>query len=504
MFKIILDNIKDGIIIFDSDLNPIYMNQATIDLSGYSNLEEINKIKIDNIIHPSNKNALIEIVDKLNNQNDIFEKNILFYNKKREITLAKTISKKISFMDKSYTMLTWHDITKEKYLESELIKSKKTSQKLFDLVGLIVIAIDKNQNVTLINKKGCEILGYESDQIIGKNWFDNFIPKENQDKVKRIFNSLMEGKIESVEKHQNLIITKEKSKKLISWTNTIIKDDEGKILGTMSSGEDVTDVKKLETEREDLIIKLAKSKKEIEEFIYSIGHDLKSPIVNIQGFSNELNESIKELLKFINESEMNNKLKKLLLEKMNKEIVECLNFITISSNKMILMINGLLKLSKIGFINLNFKMIDMNQCIKEVLDLFKFKISDNKINLSVDNLPECYGDEAYINQAISNLIDNSIKYIPSERKGEIKISGHKEKNFSLYFIEDNGIGIPENLNDKVFDIFFRTRQSNIFGEGLGLTIVKKIIEIHNGKIKFESVLNKGTKFILQIPNKILI
>jgi len=504
MLKILLDNTTEGIIIFNLDLNPVYMNQVTINLSGYSSIDEVNKIKLDNIIHQSNINDFYEIADLLNKSNNPLEKNFLFFNINRELTLAKTISKKISFNNKNYIMLTWHDITKEKFIESELVKTKVESQKFLDLVGLIIVAIDKNQNVTLINKKGCEMLGYEQCQIIGKNWFDNFIPKNINIKVKKVHNLLMDGKIKPIEKHQNLILAKDKTKKLISWTNTVIKDEKGNILGTLSSGEDVTDTKKLEAERENLIIKLAKSKKETEEFIYTVGHDLKSPLVNIQGFSNELNESIKELLKFISESEMDNDFKKSLSEKIEKEIGECMDYINISSNKMISLINGLLKLSKIGFINFNFKMIDMNNCIKEAVDLFKFKISEKKLNISIDNLPECYGDEIYINQVFSNLVDNSIKYLSPKRAGKIKISGHKGKNFSVYYVEDNGIGIPDNYKDKIFNIFFRTNQISTTSDGLGLTIVKKIIEIHSGKIKVESVENEGTKFILHIPNKITI
>ncbi len=123
-----------------------------------------------------------------------------------------------------------------------------SSQLLLDIADFIYIAVDVNQKVTLINRKGCEILGYSEDEIIGKNWFDNFLPKRIREETKEIFQELLAGKITHSESHENLILTKDGEERLIAWDNTYIRDEEGTIISTLSSGKDVTEIKKTQKE----------------------------------------------------------------------------------------------------------------------------------------------------------------------------------------------------------------------------------------------------------------
>ena len=117
------------------------------------------------------------------------------------------------------------------------------TQKIIDLADIFYVAINTEQNVTMINKKGCEILGQRKNDIIGKNWFDNFVPKRQQSKIKNVFNQMMTGKIEAVEFFENPVLSKKGQERIISWHNTILYDDSGQISGTMSSGKDITEIK---------------------------------------------------------------------------------------------------------------------------------------------------------------------------------------------------------------------------------------------------------------------
>jgi len=117
------------------------------------------------------------------------------------------------------------------------------TQKIIDLADIIYVAIDVKQNVTLINKKGCEILGHKKKDIIGKNWFNNFIPKRLKSKIKNTFNQMMTGEIKPFEFFENPILSKKGKERIISWHNTILYDDSGQITGTVSSGIDITEKK---------------------------------------------------------------------------------------------------------------------------------------------------------------------------------------------------------------------------------------------------------------------
>jgi len=119
-------------------------------------------------------------------------------------------------------------------------KEQPVSQKYLDLVGVIIVAIDADQKVNLINKRGCEVLGYKESEIVGKNWFENFIPERIRDTVTEAFAKLMTGEIQAVEYFENPVLAKSGEERMIAWHNAVLKDEEGRITGTLSSGEDIT------------------------------------------------------------------------------------------------------------------------------------------------------------------------------------------------------------------------------------------------------------------------
>ncbi len=144
------------------------------------------------------------------------------------------------------------DITDRKKAEDRLQKERDRAQKYLDIAGVIFMAINTNGEVILTNRKGSEIFGYSQDEIVGKNWFDNFLPVHIRDQVKTVFERLMAGEMEPVEYFENPILTRNGEERIIAWHNTILKDDTGKSIGTLSSGEDITDSKRAEEEIKSL------------------------------------------------------------------------------------------------------------------------------------------------------------------------------------------------------------------------------------------------------------
>ena len=125
-------------------------------------------------------------------------------------------------------------------------KKQPVAQEYLDLVGVIIVAIDADQRVKLINKRGCEILGCKENEIVGKNWFENFIPESVRDTVKEVFTKLMAGEIKAVEYFENPVLAKSGEERKIAWHNAVLKDEEGRITGTLSSGEDITERQRTE------------------------------------------------------------------------------------------------------------------------------------------------------------------------------------------------------------------------------------------------------------------
>jgi len=125
-------------------------------------------------------------------------------------------------------------------LEEILKRERDIFRQYFDLVQTIIVALDREGKVTFINRKGCEVLGYPYSEIIGKNWFENFLPERMRDEVKGVFQKLISGEVEPLESYENPVLTRDGTERIILWHNTILRDDSGRITGTLSSGEDVT------------------------------------------------------------------------------------------------------------------------------------------------------------------------------------------------------------------------------------------------------------------------
>lgn len=245
---------------------------------------------------------------------------------------------------------------------------------------------------------------------------------------------------------------------------------------------------------------MKKKADELQQILYITTHDLRSPLVNIDGFTREMKASLDELntlfTEEINQLRNSNKVKRILEE----EIPEAVHFITSSTAKMDRLLTGLLALSRLGRQKLTFHKLNMNQLMNQVLENYQFHIENNNIQIEMEDLPDCTGDDLQINQLFSNLIGNSIKFLDNQKKGIIKIKGEKEKNGVVYSVEDNGIGISKEYQEKIFNIFEKLDPQKP-GIGLGLNIVLQITDKHNGTLQLESDLGKGTKFIVFLPYK---
>lgn len=133
-------------------------------------------------------------------------------------------------------------------VEEALREEHDRVQKYLNMAGVMFVVIDADQSVSLINRQGCEILGREEEEIVGKNWFDTCIPEKLRDEVEAVFDRLMDRKIEPVEYYENPVVTKGGKERIIAWHNTLLTDDIGNAIGTLSSGEDITERKRAEEE----------------------------------------------------------------------------------------------------------------------------------------------------------------------------------------------------------------------------------------------------------------
>lgn len=264
--------------------------------------------------------------------------------------------------------------------------------------------------------------------------------------------------------------------------------------------EEITERKKAERERGRLLEMLEERNKELQNVVYIASHDLRSPLVTINGFSEELGQLCDEVKNILEKESVDEDVKNKVIPLLKEAIPEDLRFITAGTDKMQMLVKGLLQVSRVGTAVVNMGPLDMDLLIKQIQEAMQYKISNSNVMFKAEKLPGCFGDEAMLNQVFSNLIDNALKYLDKDRQGNIHVSGWEENGNCVYCVEDNGIGIAPQNQKKIFEIFHQLDpHSQTPGEGLGLTIIGRILDRHNGKIWLESEQGKGSKFFVSLP-----
>ncbi len=262
---------------------------------------------------------------------------------------------------------------------------------------------------------------------------------------------------------------------------------------------EIVEREQAEEGRKRLHKELEQKNKELQQVVYFTSHDLRTPLVNIEGFSKELGKSVNELFAAFQKGSFPEDIKEKVGFIVENEVPESQKYISISITKMESLLSGLLKLSRLGSAELEIEKIDMNELISDVLSILKVHTNYSDVKMKISELPSCMGDERQINQVFSNIIGNAIKYLDPTRVGIIRISGYEDNGQSVYCVEDNGIGIAPEYQVRIFDIFHRLEPERNEGEGLGLNIVQSTVERHNGKIWVESEPGRGSEFYIALP-----
>jgi PAS domain S-box-containing protein len=222
--------------------------------------------------------------------------------------------------------------------------------------------------------------------------------------------------------------------------------------------------------------------KELESFVYTVSHDLKSPLFSLAG-----------MLRLLENRQP---------EASDEEGRSLTARIVSNLNKMEQMIDDLLELSRVGSRKADFRMLDLNQIVSGVLLEEKVRFGGENVETEVSRLPRIVADEAQITRLFQNLINNAFKYRHPERALQIKIGCENFNGYHLFTVEDNGMGIDESLAGRIFDVFFTTAKEGAEGSGVGLAIAKKIVEVHGGRIWVESKAGEGSRFRFTIDQRL--
>jgi two-component system phosphate regulon sensor histidine kinase PhoR len=338
---------------------------------------------------------------------------------------------------------------------TEISQEKNRIEAILESMVDGVIAVDKDGEITLINPAASRIFNIEAEKIEGKDLLTTLFSHRIEMYLQRAFDTKKSIKRE--------IKYKNPEQKIIQATFIPLLDEEDKITGGVIVLTDITELRKLETVRND--------------FVANVSHELRTPLTSIVGYLDTLLESDVE------DPEIRNKFLKIIKEE---------------ADRLSILIKDLLNLSEIESHTFDLKPGSFKNVLNKVIKLMEKNAEKKEIELQfeiADDLSPVYMVREQIKQVLINLFDNAIKYTP--RAGKIKITVRQVDDKVYFSIKDNGMGIPQADQERIFERFYRVdkaRSRAFGGTGIGLSIVRNIIKQHGSEIQVKSREGEGSEF----------
>ena len=379
-----------------------------------------------------------------------------------------------------------HKVQERKQAEEALREEHRKQQKILDTVEAIIVELDKSGRITLINRKGCQLLGYSRNELLGKNWFANCLPQpEGLVRNAPIYQKIMSGLLPFMEYQESQILNKNGKRYLIAWHHSHYVDDNGKFLGMLSAGEDITRRIEMEEQARERQSQMAHMTRinTVGEMATGMAHELNQPLTAIATYADVAERMIKS---------KNNRPDELLA--VIKSCREQANRAAEIIRHLRQLVNKTLP-SK--------KLVNINDIINESFNLLSHDLKKHHIRLELlldNNLPPIKADRIQLEQVLINLVTNSIDSLKRIRNRTRNITVSTRLDSSKYVkvdVIDSGTGVDPKVLPYIFDSFITTKGES--GMGMGLSISRSIIEVHNGKIGINSSANKGAHFYFTIP-----
>ncbi|WP_353646057.1 ATP-binding protein [Mesorhizobium sp. WSM2239] len=285
---------------------------------------------------------------------------------------------------------------------------------------------------------------------------------------------------------------------LAATSISMVRRSTGRLIAAQRDLEEANDT--LEEAVARRTTELRRANEEIQNFAYVVSHDLRSPLVNIMGFTSELEIIRKDLFgaspgpRAEGEAADSD-------ESLGRDFDEALSFIKSSISRMDRLIKAILKLTREGRRELRPEWIDMTGLVRSIAEGLGYQAQMSRASIEVEPLPPFVGDRLAVEQIFGNLLENALKYLRDDTPGQIRVSGHTAASGLVYEVQDNGRGIEAKDLDRIFEIFRRSGPQDRPGEGIGLTHVRTLAHRLGGTITVRSEPGQGSTFVVTLPSR---
>ena len=477
LFRKIFDNSPLGMALVTPDFRFFSVNPTWVSMTGYSE-QELLKMSFRDITHPDYIAGDMEHIREL-----VAGKIPVYQTEKRYIRKDGSILwgfiRVTAIRDEHGTMRHFvtqiEEITERKQAVDALKELIAYNRSLIEASIDPLVTISKNGKIQDVNTATEKATGLTRADLIGTDFSEYFTdPDKAREGYNRVFR---EGKVLDYPLEFN---NRNGSVTPVLYNATVYHDSNGDVRGVFAAARDITERKRAEEQQECLISELARKNAELDRFTYTISHDLKSPLLSIQGFLSLLEKDMKSGNADRAQSDIRR--------------------ITESAEKLERLITTLLALSRSGKSVDTPVQIPFGDIVRDAVRLLDATLRQRCVTRVIpDSLPIISGDRQRLVQVMTNLLDNAVKFMGDQKEPRIEIGVQDDAGNPVFFVKDNGMGIKKENLSKIFGLYERFNPE-IPGTGIGLATVKRIIEAHDGKIWVESEgEGKGTTFRFTLP-----
>jgi PAS domain S-box-containing protein len=510
LLNAVLNNESFMLWVADENGADTFINKAWLDYAGCK-MEDCLGDGWQNLLHPDDLQDYLKSYKKAYGNREKFKHACRMRSRSGEYRWFEGIGSPLVTEGKEFRGYLGSCIDVTERINAErtqklLRESKELVESIVETANVMIIVVDMDSKIQLFNKTAEDITGYSREEVIGRNCFELIVPGEKYPNVKKNIENWFKGvkayrgdgdKIPQVLSiNENPILTKSGEEKYISWRNSEICKD-GTPVSMISFGTDITEQKKMEelekTSEENIrLLNEARQYNEIKtEFFANISHELRTPLNVILG-------SV-QLLGMLNGVESRDE----MINKLSKYT----GYMKQNCYRLLRLVNNLIDVTKMdsGYFDIKLKNRNIIGIVEDITLSIAQYVENKNISLIFDTDVEekiiaCDPDK--IERIVLNLLSNSIKF--TEPGGLITVSISDKESEIVISVKDTGIGIPENNLEYIFERFRQVNKSFIRdheGSGIGLSIVKSIVELHGGRVSVSSKIGEGSEFVIHLPCK---
>jgi len=362
-------------------------------------------------------------------------------------------------------------IDRRQSAEAKLRVASEMQEKILRNSTNAIYALDRLGCFTLVNPRTCELSGYSEPELIGQN-FGQYFPPEHAAALNQRYAALLRGE-GPILNYECPFLRKDGSEMTVVFSTTALVN-EGLVVGATGAAEDITERKRNAEKVQAHAAELARSNRELEQFAYVASHDLQEPLRSISSFAQLLGKRYKGQL--------------------GEEADEYIGFISDSIKRMKTLLEDLLAFSKVAGGAQQLQPVSLKELLRNAQANLKAAIDQSDAMITYDELPTLKVDAGQITQLLQNLLANAIKF-RGKSTPLVHVGAQREGEFWHFEVRDNGIGIAKESAERIFVLFQRLHTLDQYtGNGIGLTICKKIVELHGGRIWAEPGAREGSVF----------